>query len=415
MPTLTEVREKLQAKSDELAKIFEEAGDNLDLSKVTSFDFPSKDDISRRTEIKKRNDELTELGKEKEALQAVQDAADNVKNLRKPVNRPSFEREGGDKPVPAKTLRQYLDESQEYKTFREHGGGTAVIEIAEKDLGDLGFKTTLTLSDINNPATRRAGIVPSAQEERTIRDLMLDGTTDNNAITYMEETTFTNNADTVAEGGVKPEGELDFTERTDNVRKIATWIPATAELLADVSGIESYIRGRLAFMVRRKEEQQLLLGDGVAPNILGVQVRTGVQTQAKGADPVPDAIYKGMNKVMNTGFADPTAVVFHPNDWMDIRLLRTADGVYIWGNPSEAGPERIWGLPIRQTTAQTENTAFVGAFRPMAQVFQREGIVITISTEHSDFFIRNKVAILAEERLALAVYRPAAFCKVTGI
>lgn len=81
----------------------------------------------------------------------------------------------------------------------------------------------------------------------------------------------------------------------------------------------------------------------------------------------------------------------------------------------DPGPERIWGLPVRITTAETENTALVGAFRPMAQVYEREGITVTVSTEHSTFFVENKVAILAEERLALACYRPAAFCTVTGI
>lgn len=413
MPTkLDEVREKLDAKRLELHNIFEEAGTDLDLSKVKSFE--GKDDISRRTEIKKRNDELTEIGKEFDDLKAVFDASENVKNvdarLKQPVNRAP--RDGGntEQIVATKGLRTLLEESEQYKRFREAGGkGTAVIELSDAEV-----KTLMTLTTINNPATRAPGIVMPAQEERTVRDLILQGTTDNNAMTYMEETTTTNNADTVAEGAAKPESALGFTERTDNVRKIATWIPATSELLADVSGIESYIRERLSYFVKRTEENQLLLGNGTAPNIQGMHNRTGVQTQAKGADPVPDAIYKGMTKIRVNAFSDPTSVVFHPNDWQDIRLLRTADGVYIWGSPADAGPERIWGLGIRLTTAETENTAFIIS-RPHAQVFQREGITITISTEHSDFFVQNKVAILAEERLALAVYRPAAFCKVTGI
>jgi HK97 family phage major capsid protein len=72
-------------------------------------------------------------------------------------------------------------------------------------------------------------------------------------------------------------------------------------------------------------------------------------------------------------------------------------------------------LPVRQTTAMTENTGLVGAFRPYAQVTRREGIQITLSTEHSTYFVENKVAILAEERLALEVYRPSAFATVTSI
>jgi HK97 family phage major capsid protein len=412
MPTqLEEAREKLEAKRLQLHTIFEEAGEDLDLSKVKSFE--GMDPIARRTEVKKRNDELTDIAKEIEGLEGVHAAWENTQRadeyLRRPVNRPPVSRGGGDAPSPIKSLRQILDESASYKAFRDAGGkGTAVIELPES------MATLMTLTTINNQPTRAPGILQPAQEERTVRDLILDGNTDNNAMTYMEETLTTNNAATVAEGEAKPESALGFSERTDNVRKVATWIPATSELLADVSGIESYIRQRLSFFVKRTEESQILLGDGVAPNLLGLHNRTGVQTQAKGGDPGPDAIYKGMVLIQANAFADPTSVVFHPLDWQDIRLLRTADGLYIWGSPSEAGPERIWGLPIRITTGETQNTAFIIS-RPHAQVFQREGITITLSTEHSDFFVKNKVAILAEERLALAVYRPAAFCKVTGI
>jgi HK97 family phage major capsid protein len=115
------------------------------------------------------------------------------------------------------------------------------------------------------------------------------------------------------------------------------------------------------------------------------------------------------------GFAEPTGVIFHPNDWTAIKLLRTTDGIYIWGSPAEEAADRIWGLAVRQTTGMTENTALVGAFRPHAEVLRRTGITVTLSTEHGTYFIENKVAILAEERLALAVYRPSAFCTVTGI
>jgi HK97 family phage major capsid protein len=353
------------------------------------------------------------------AWKIEEEAAENAKALddnRRPTNQletPSHnpvERAN----AKIKTLSQILGESKEYAAFRAGNVKTAVIHLPQSVV-DAELKTLMTLSTINNLATRLPGIRESAQETASVADLMLSGATDNNQISYMEETTFTNAAVEVAEGAAKPESALGFTETTEPVRKIATWIPATDELLADVAGIESYIRGRLGFMIQRREEAQLLAGNGTAPNISGITDRTGLQTQAKGSDPTPDAVYKAMVKIMVNAFADPTAVVFHPNDWQDIRLLRTTDGIYIWGSPADVGPDRIWGLPVRKTTAMTENTALVGAFTPHAQVFRRTGITVTISTEHSTYFTENKVAILAEERLALAVYRPAAFCTVTGI
>jgi HK97 family phage major capsid protein len=99
-------------------------------------------------------------------------------------------------------------------------------------------------------------------------------------------------------------------------------------------------------------------------------------------------------------------------------LTRTADGIYILGNPSDPMVgSRLWGLNIRSCPAQTENTAVLGAFKTFARIFRKRGsgIVVRMSTEHDTYFVYNKVAILAEERLLLAVYRPAAFCTVTGI
>jgi HK97 family phage major capsid protein len=80
----------------------------------------------------------------------------------------------------------------------------------------------------------------------------------------------------------------------------------------------------------------------------------------------------------------------------------------------DAGPERMWGLPVVVTTAQTEDTGLVGDFR-QAALYLRQGIDVQVSNQHDDYFVRNLLAIRAEMRAALAVYRPAAFCTVTGI
>src|SRR3990172_3636586 len=145
---------------------------------------------------------------------------------------------------------------------------------------------------------------------------------------------------------------------------IGTSIPITDEQLEDVAQAESYVNGRLGFFVRQHLDDQLLNGTDVAPQLDGILGFTDLQTQAKGADPVPDAVHKAMTKIRVTGRAFPTAYVTHPNDWQEVRLLRTADGIYIWGNPSEAGPERIWGLPVVQADVIAEGTGLLRDFPP---------------------------------------------------
>jgi HK97 family phage major capsid protein len=417
MPSLAELGEVLTAKRTELHDIFEEAGADVDLERVTLL---QGDTAAKAAQIKARNDELSDLGREFDRLALLDQIGKNntaeLGRLGQPKSAFPFPTGGGNgsrtQAEPVQQLRAFLRDHPALKAVREGKAQQAQIELPNID-----FKTLITLTTIS-PQNQRRSMVDMALEERTIADLMLESNIDRGTVEYYEETTVTNAATTVSEGGTKPESALAWTLRTETARKIGTFIPATSESLDDNAALEGQIRGRLAYMVRRVEEAQLLNGDGNAPNIRGLLNRSGLQTQAKGADPTPDTVYKAMQKIRGAsgaGFAEPTGVIFHPNDWTDIKLLRTADGIYIWGNPADSAPDRIWGLDVRQTTAMTEGTGLVGAFRPHAEVLRRTGITITISTEHGTFFVENKVAILAEERLTLAVYRPSAFCTLTGI
>jgi HK97 family phage major capsid protein len=246
-------------------------------------------------------------------------------------------------------------------------------------------------------------------------DLIPGATTNQNAVVYMNETTFTNNAAEVAEGGSYPEAALALTEVSSPVQKIAEFLPVTDEQMEDVMGIQAYVNNRLTFMLRQRLDGQILTGDGTSPNLSGILDRAGLQTQAKGADPTPDAIHKAITKCRVTGRATPNAVVLHSNDWQDIRLLRTADGIYIWGSPSETGPAMIWGLPVVLSEALTEGTGLVGDFATYAQLSIRRNVSVLVSNSHSDFFVKGKQAIRADMRASLEVFRDAAFCSVTGI
>ena len=446
MPSiLVQKREELAAKRKELEKIFDEAGSDLDMTKVKSID---GDTATKAAEIKRRNTELGELGKEVDELVELEGIAGGVKSAAERENRLRGAGAGPAFPAGAKSdgeegerreelaLKSFGDlfvESEAFKSYDpvQKKGPTVEVDLespfgrfiaahgvkAALDFSEqIGMKATLDTSTgwtVQN--VRLPGIITPGEQGPTVASLFPQGQTAGNAIPYMEETTATNAAAETSEGGTKPEAALAFTEKTSPVRKIAVFLPVTDELFADVPAMRTYVEQRLRTFVIQREDGQLLNGDGSAPNLRGILNTAGIQTQAKGADPVPDAIFKAITKVAVQGFLDASGVVMHHNDWQDIRLLRTADGIYIWGNPSEAGPERIWGLPVVKTTRITEGTALVGAFRDGAQIFRRSEIAFAVSDSHSDFFQKNLLALRVEERLALVVFRPKAFCTVTGI
>jgi HK97 family phage major capsid protein len=375
-------------------------------------------------EVNDRNDELNKLQEEHESeVKAAEIAAQNAKALdtnRTPDNRILQPGEGKgkeEKPEPF-NLRKALSDNPQIKAAMERYKSTGQMRF-EANL-DVEMKTLVETTAGFAPFVQRQSRVEEYPlRQLVVADLMPNTPTSESAIKYMRETTHTSGAAEVAEGAVKGEAALVWTEITDPVQKIAVWIPVTEEQLADVPGMESLIQNRLAMQIMQREDLQILVGNGTAPNISGILDRTGIQTQALGADVRADAIFKAMTKVRGvsagTGFAEPDAVVIHPNDWEPIRLLRTTDGIYIWGPPSEAGPQRIWGKPVVVTPAITENTALVGAFRQYSELFRRTGIVLKATDSHSDYFIYNKLVLLAEERIALAVYRETAFCSVTGL
>lgn len=409
MKTVKELQGILAQKRAELAKIFEDAkkGDGYDMTQAQVED------------VRARNAELNALQMELEAAKEVDDVFQaNAKAITE-GNRAAGQLPlapaagaGQARQEPTKSLGQQFVESEAFKN-RERKRDINV-QLPEFDF--LQAKTLFETGAGWAPESTRTGrLVEYAHRRPVIADLMPQTPTDQAAAVYMEETTFDNQSATRAEGGSAGESALAFTERSETVREIATFLPVTEIQLEDVPVARSVIDNRLLVMLDLTEEVQLLTGDGNAPNLTGFLVKSGVQSQAKGSDPTPDAIYKGMTKVRATGFAEPSAVVVHPNDWQDIRLLRTTDGIYIWGSPADAGPERIWGLPAVITTAETENTALLGDFQLYAEIFRRRGANIKVSDSHSDYFVKGKLAIRADKRLALAIYRAAAFCKVTGI
>lgn len=356
-------------------------------------------------EVKKRNQEIEEISHQIEVL------ATGLKN--------SDGRKWDDKP----TQRKFDDLATSPKSVRL---ADAVIESSQfKNAGkfhknfevdiDIDVKTLFERSAGYAPANPRSPLVVlSGQIRPTVADYISSYQTTNSIVKWMEETTFTNAADTVAEGGSKPEGASAFTERSATVEKIAVWVPVTEEQLEDVPGVQNLLEDRLTLMLKIKEESQLLTGDGSTPNIRGLLNGSSIQTQAKGSDEVQDAIFKGMTKVRWTAYAEPNLIIMHPNDWQSIRLATDDNGRYIWGDPYLAGDDRLWGKPVLVTPSETENTALVGDFM-YCRIARRTGVRVKISDSHSDYFIKNKLAVLVEERLALEIHRSDAFCKVTGI
>jgi HK97 family phage major capsid protein len=406
-----DLRGRLAEVNKQAAEILSQAGPNYDFAKVTAVD---GDTTAKLEQFRALNDEATDIGKELDTRAEFEAIDRRLQADNEPQRHPGHSVPSGDtgrrQEQETKSLGGMFVDSVAYTGWTPGAAGP-VAELPDVNMLATLFQTSAGWAA---PSIRGPKVVDYATRQLRVADLFPQGQTTQASILYMEETTFTNNAAETAEGAAKPEAVLALTERTEPVRKIAVTLPVTDEQLSDVVQVKSYIDNRLGYMVLQRLDGQLLVGDGSAPNLRGILNRSGIQTQAKGADPVPDAIYKAMTLIRVNAFSEPDAAVFHPSDWQDVRLLRTADGIYIWGSPADAGPERIWGLNVVQTVALTQNTALVGAFRESSELVIREGVSLSVGYVNDDFQ-KNRQTVRAEMRAALAVYRAASFAQVTGV
>ena len=274
-------------------------------------------------------------------------------------------------------------------------------------------------------AVERDGIIPIAQRRSRVRDLFPARTTNAAVIEYFRQTGFTNAADTVAERqgsnfGAKPQSTMTFVGEQAPVRTIAHWEAAHRNVLADEPQLRSIIDNELLYGLRLTEDNQILSGSGTGEDLAGILNNSSIQTyswSAGATTPVADTKADAVRRAATLAYLayyEPTGIIVNPNDWEDIELTKNSQGTYLLAISVAGGAEsRIWRIPVIDTPAIASGTALIGAFGTGAQLYDREAASIRISEQHSDFFVRNAIVVLAEERLALAVKRPESFVKVT--
>ena len=329
----------------------------------------------------------------------------------------------------AKTLGQMFLDSPEFKTLNGGKNGANMPSPFQLNRGDVtglwSTKDIYSALPTGTPGSfgsiQRDPIVVPPMRTKRVRDLFPSRTTTAAVIEYFRMTGFTNNAAAVAERSgsafaAKPQSSFTFVGEQAPVRTLAHWEAAHRNVLADEPQLRSIIDNELLYGLRLQEDAQILNGDGTGENLLGIMETTGIQSYdwSDGAlkDTKADAIRRAAT-LSFLAYYEPTGVVLHPNDWEDIELSKDDNGQYLVAVSVALGGEpRLWRIPVVDTPAMTEGTALVGAFGTGAQLYDREQASIRISEQHADFFVRNAIVVLAEQRLALAVKRPEAFVSV---
>jgi HK97 family phage major capsid protein len=414
---------EIAAKSDEVKRIWDAAGDEPLPANV------KQTVITLNKEIEEREYAVKEI-REQAGMKAANEQ--RQRELERPVHRlgaGDVKAERADEQASkARPVGQIVLDDPQFKSWRDSimvGGAVTSAKFGHSPRVSIpgGAKTLITGASATSGGAmvypQFLGLQDNGTFMRplTVRDIITNGTTGSDLVEYVRITGYTNNAAPVAEAtatsggtGAKPESAATMAVVSEAVKTIAHWIPATRRALSDAGQLRTLIESFLRYGLEEELEDQILTGDGTGENFTGILNVTGTSTQAYDTSLLVTT-RRARTKVRTLGRAAPTAYVMHPNDWEDLDLTQDAENRYYFGGPSIIGNPRLWGLPVVESEGMTEGVSVVADWR-LAVLWDREAANVLMSDSHSDFFVRNLIAVLAEMRAAFGVLRPAAFVEI---
>ena len=252
-------------------------------------------------------------------------------------------------------------------------------------------------------------VVTAARTALVIRDLFGAESISGSTLQYLVEGAIQGAPAVTAEGAEKPQVHFaDPTPVTVALKKIACHLKESDEYINDYPFLASAINGRLLYELGLVEQNTLV------SDLLGTSgIQTGTVAANADAAALADTILQAAMDVQNgSGFA-ADAIVINPADWYTLRVGKHNGEYYGGGYFGAQNIPNLWGIPVCVSTAVAAGTVIVGAFKTCGSVVTHGGVSVEATNTNEDDFVKNLMTIRAEERLALAVRRPAGFKKLT--
>jgi hypothetical protein len=222
---------------------------------------------------------------------------------------------------------------------------------------------------------------------------------------YLRQSTRTNNAAVVADGGTKPTSVYSVTEIANSLSVIAHLSEGIPHYwLSDNPTLTGFLSNELNYGLSRAVEAKVLAD---------VNGTSGLVTQAW-ATSIPVTLRKAMTALETTGYT-ASAMVLHPSDFETIELmLSTTNAVEHMGLPYDPATRRLYGVPIACTISQTAGVGHVLARGAVTVDTDNLGVQLTWSeTSNATDFSQNLTRARLEGRWGTSVFQPGGVVKAT--
>lgn len=293
-------------------------------------------------------------------------------------------------------------------------GSSKSIRVPVKTFHQPRVKAVATNSGFPGQAERDPEWYYALTRPLSVRDLLIVRPTSGNSVDFVKASRSANagpqfdpaNPTLDGEGALKKQIDLQFEAANAKVSTIAAWTAASRQVIDDVEAMQDFINTTLLDAVREEEDRQLLYGSGVGMNLNGLMTQAAPYTRTV-VDDGPNATIRRAITQVQLARGTPTGIVVNPVAFEALELETDNQGQYlVTYNVGPDGRTTSWRVAVVPTDAMAEDEFLVGDFVRAARLYDRQAATVLVSLEHQDFFVRNLVAILAEERLTLTVPRP---------
>lgn len=317
-----------------------------------------------------------------------------------------------------KTVGQAVFESDSFKTWKQGGMEGKSKNIFVGDILAMEKKAltgTAPLRSVFSTEYQQV-IYNDPMRPNHVRDLIPVHPTKEQAIKWARETSLQIGAAMVKEGLLKPESSISFDTVITFISTLATWIRIPRQLLDDVTTLASYVQSRLMQGLKIVEDFQILYGDGIGENMLGIINTPGIQNYVWSAgqhgDTQIDAIRRAMT-LAELAYYPVDGIVMNPIDWERIELTKSTTNLYVFVNVQQGAAPTLWGARVVTTTALNQGQVLLGAFGTACALWDREEANVRVGDQDRDNMVTNMVTMLLEERLGFSLFMPKAMVLVT--
>lgn len=281
-------------------------------------------------------------------------------------------------------------------------------ETLRIDLKDMTFGNAFTTAGASVTYVR-PGIIELPKRKLHIRELLPGGGMGNKStFDFVKEITGSGSPIApTAEGALKPQFGLALTETSVRAQWIAGFMKMSVNLLDDVEGMTTFLQSRLPEKLLRVEDEQILDGNGVGSNLLGLQSVGNFTAGAAAVTNRAETLVNAISQLENLD-REANGILLNPADWYTLWLYKAStSGEYTLPvNLVErvGGQMFIAGVPVFRSTAERALDYLVGDWTMGANLITREPARVEFFREDGTNVQTNQITVRIEERIALPVY-----------